>query len=174
VATKSVTVYRYLERDRFRSGKMGGLDREHGRLGPRAQPGPGGETSAGSRGELGSEHKKIAIVEDEKDLSSIYSFFLENLGYDAIFVAMSGEEMVRGMVDGKASPDLVVMDYRLPGMNGIETAKRIKELKPGIKVIITTADDSVKAEATSLGFSFLQKPFALHALSQTIDQDLRS
>jgi CheY-like chemotaxis protein len=168
-----VTVRRYLDRDRFHSGKLGRLDREYGHGGSHAQSDSGSQSSASDRGGHGSEHKKIGIVEDEKNLSSIYSLFLEHLGYDAIFVAMSGEEMVRGMVDGQASPDLVVMDYRLPGMNGIEAAKRIKELKPAIKVIITTADDSVKPEAMSLGFSFLQKPFALHALAETIDQDLR-
>jgi DNA-binding NtrC family response regulator len=168
-----VTVHRYLDGDGFRSGKPGRLDREYGHGGTHAQSDSGSESSASDRGGHGSEHKKIAIVEDEQALSSIYSLFLEGLGYNAIFVAMSGEEMVRGMVDRKASPDLVVMDYRLPGMNGIETAKRMKELKPAIKVIITTADDSVKAEAMSLGFSFLQKPFALRALSETIDQDLR-
>ena len=168
-----MTVNRYLDRDGFRGGKLGRLDHEYGPGGPRARSGFGGESRAGVRAEHGNEHKKIAIVEDENDLSIVYSLFLEKLGYDGIFVAMSGEEMVRGMVDGTASPDLVIMDYRLPGMNGIETAKRIKELKPAIKVVVTTADDSVKAEARSLGFSFLQKPFALRALSETIDQDLR-
>jgi CheY-like chemotaxis protein len=173
VATESVTVHRYLERDRFRSGKLGGLDREYGHRGPRTQSDSGSESSASDCGGHGSQHKKIAIVEDEESLSSIYTLFLEHLGYDAIFVAMSGEEMVTGMVGGEASPDLVIMDYRLPGMNGIDAAKRMKELKPAIKVIITTADDSVKPEARSLGFSFLQKPFALRALAETIDQDLR-
>src|SRR5438876_1855791 len=47
----------------------------------------------------------IAIVEDEQDLVSIYSYILRGLGFLSLFIATEGEEIVQAVVDGRASPD---------------------------------------------------------------------
>ncbi|MGA2199600.1 MAG: response regulator transcription factor [Nitrososphaerales archaeon] len=124
----------------------------------------------GARRKSGSESGKtsIAIVENELNLISIYSYVVKNLGFNPIFIAREGEEIVRAIADGRASPDVIIMDYRLPGMNGIETAKRILERRPATKVIVASADDSVRDESISLGFSFLQKPFSLETFAERI------
>jgi DNA-binding response OmpR family regulator len=63
------------------------------------------------------------------------------------------------------------MDYRLPGMNGLEASKRILEQRPSTKVIVTTADDTVKEKSISLGLKFLQKPFSMKALTKQIQEE---
>jgi two-component system chemotaxis response regulator CheY len=118
--------------------------------------------------EIGRVKTSIAIVEDQKDLASIYSHVVKGLGFDSIFIATEGEQIVQAVAEGKASPDVIIMDYRLPGINGIEAAKRILEHRPATRVIVASADDSVRDESISLGFSFLQKPFSLTTFAERI------
>jgi CheY-like chemotaxis protein len=115
------------------------------------------------------QETRISIVEDEQDLLMVYSTFLEGLGYDSISTFLNGEDFGLAVSEGSASPDVVIMDFRLPGKNGIEVAKRISALRPEVKVVITTADDSVRHAAEALGFSFLQKPFSLMELLRTLE-----
>jgi len=123
------------------------------------------------RGDEESERKRaVAIVEDELELLSIYSTYLKSKGYDSVFAFVSGEEFLGAMVEGRISPEVVLIDYRLPGRNGIETARRFVELNPRTKVIVTTADDSIAAEANLLGFHFLLKPFPLASLSNLLSR----
>jgi CheY-like chemotaxis protein len=113
--------------------------------------------------------KRVAIVEDEPDVLTTYMMFLERNGYGSAVAFVTGEQFVQSVADGKVSPELVIMDYRLPGIDGLEAAKQAERLKPEMKVIITTADDSIEHRAATLGFSFLQKPFSLRQLLQVIE-----
>ena len=129
-----------------------------------------------SRSEVGkstnplTKKKRVAIVEDEQGLIEIYSAYLENLGYNLVFSVASGEELVQTISSGLIAADVVIMDYRLPGIDGIETSRRILALSPEMKIILTTADDSVRKRAGSLGVSFLQKPFSMSILARMIDE----
>jgi CheY-like chemotaxis protein len=125
-------------------------------------------TSGGTRSSR-SKRADIAIVEDEGDLLSIYSAFFLKLGFEAIRSFDNGEDLLRAVSRGETLPELVIMDYRLPGKDGLDTAERVVELNPRAKVVITTADDSIRARATSMGFVFLQKPFALSDLLRTVN-----
>jgi DNA-binding NtrC family response regulator len=62
----------------------------------------------------------------------------------------------------------VDMDYRLPGIDGIETAKRLLKIAPGLEVIVTTAEDTVEQLAEAEGYPFLRKPFSISTLVRTI------
>ena len=75
-----------------------------------------------------------------------------------------GEDIVHAVRNRQVEPDIVIMDYRLPGMNGIEAAKRIVRRMPNAKVVITTADDSIRPAAEDAGLLFLQKPFTIDHL----------
>jgi CheY-like chemotaxis protein len=117
----------------------------------------------------GERRTRIALVEDDRELLETYSAVFENLGWEEVFAVLNGEEIVKAVKDRAVSPDVVIMDYRLPGMNGIEAAKRLLESKPGVKVVITTADDTVRAQARSAGLRFLQKPFSMDELVAYLD-----
>jgi two-component system, OmpR family, alkaline phosphatase synthesis response regulator PhoP len=135
---------------------------------PRAPKGLSKRRDSKKKRESGRGGASIAIVENEKNLISIYSYVVKELGFRPIFIARGGEEILKAVADGRASPDVIIMDYRLPGINGIETAKRIVERRPSTKVIVASADDSIRDESISLGFSFLQKPFSLETFAKRI------
>jgi CheY-like chemotaxis protein len=111
-----------------------------------------------------SRGRSIAIVEDERELLSTYSALFKKLGWSVVFESENGEEIVDAVKKKQIKPDVVIMDYRLPGNDGIDTARRIRMSLPGLKVVITTADESARGLAEAAGLLFLQKPFRLSEL----------
>ena len=79
---------------------------------------------------------KILLVDDDEDYRKIAVRRLESWGYDVISAA-SGKEAVE--VVKEMSPDLVVLDYLMPGMDGIETLKEIRSIDSGVPVIMSTS-----------------------------------
>jgi two-component system chemotaxis response regulator CheY len=148
-------------------GGHGGKDKARSRV-----VGSAGET-AGWRGQVDLEPpKRIAIVDDDFELLTAYSVVLEHLGYTTL-TANDGDEIVSQVLYGhEAAPDVILMDYRMPKMNGLDAAKKILRNRPGVKIIMSTADDSVKQEAISAGMTFLQKPFSLDELASAIRKSL--
>jgi DNA-binding NtrC family response regulator len=113
-----------------------------------------------------SRAKTAAVVEDDEDMVFIYSKILRDQGYESVFVARSGEEIIEWISIGSAFPDVVIMDYRLPKINGLDAAREVLRRSPSTKIIMATAHDEIRAEAASLGFSFLRKPFSLKTLAR--------
>jgi two-component system response regulator (stage 0 sporulation protein F) len=111
--------------------------------------------------------KKILIVDDEKIIRDMLSRALKKY---TVSIAQSGEEAL-GML-AQIKPGLVLLDLKMPGIDGIETLKRIKEFDRAIPVIILTAfgTEEIAAEAKRLGaHAFLSKPFDLIKLIAIID-----
>ena len=81
---------------------------------------------------------RILVVEDSPDFQEVVveSLLLEPGPWD-IHVVASGEEALAVLEE--ASPDLVLLDFRLPGIDGLETAKRVKEQRPDVKIALVTA-----------------------------------
>jgi DNA-binding response OmpR family regulator len=123
----------------------------------RASSQPPARGASPSRG----KKSKIAIVEDEGDLLAVYSAFFRNMGFETVSGFGNGEDILLAVSGGAVAPDIVIMDYRLPGKDGLETATKIVAMRPSTKIVITTADDAIKARASGMGFKFLQKPFSL-------------
>ena len=81
---------------------------------------------------------RIMIVEDGAEFQDLLVLTLSLEPYFQIVqVADSGEEALQAFP--KASPDLVLLDFRLPGIDGLETAKRMKTQRPDVKIAIVTA-----------------------------------
>ncbi|MFH0984104.1 MAG: response regulator [Candidatus Omnitrophota bacterium] len=104
--------------------------------------------------------KKILVVDDEADLLMVTMFRLKHMGYE-IFGATDGQEALDAV--RKKSPDLIIMDVFLPGMNGDEVAKILKKDKKTkrIPVILISADiRSLQEKAAACGAEgYLTKPF---------------
>lgn len=101
----------------------------------------------------------ILVAEDDVELSEGLRMVLESEGL-GVTIASSGEDAISLFQDNDF--DLVLMDVKLPGIDGIEAFLRILELKPEAKVIIMTAYkiDSLLAETENRGaISILRKPF---------------
>jgi len=113
----------------------------------------------------------LAIVEDEKDLVRMYIRLFEKKGIPVCFVAHDGSEAILRFVQCTPKPHIILMDYRLPIMNGVEVTKKILEIDPETKIIFLSADINVKEEALNSGaYTFLKKPVPLKVITDTIDK----
>ena len=101
---------------------------------------------------------KILLVDDEEDFLSTLAERLETRGLK-VDTASSGEEALAKV--GKQGFDLIVLDLAMPGMDGIETLKRIKAKQPEAEIIILSGQGSIKTsiEAMKHGAEdFMEKP----------------
>jgi two-component system, NtrC family, response regulator AtoC len=112
----------------------------------------------------------VLIVDDERTLARAVRAFLIESGYDAE-VAPDAEQAL-GMLE-TLRPDVVFSDMRLPGLNGVELLRRIREFDPSIAVVIMTAYGTIEGavEAVKLGaFDYLKKPVDLEELKLLADR----
>lgn len=112
--------------------------------------------------------KRIAIVDDDEELSTLFSMLVRRLGYIVEFVAHDGKEIVQAVSDGSIRPDVILIDYRMREMNGIQAAQSIRKRSPNVKIIIVSADDSIRATLPS-GLLFLQKPFSITTMASLLE-----
>ncbi len=114
----------------------------------------------------------ILIVDDDDQLRKSFHKLLAEEGY-TVASAASGEDGLRNIQ--KTMPDLVILDMRLPGMNGLDTFRAIHRLEPKLPVIIMTAFGTTEhaIEATKLGaFDYVLKPFDISGMLGIILQAL--
>jgi len=127
----------------------------------------------------------ILIAEDEEDIASSYKLALEARNHHVV-TTRDGEEcleeyksaleMIGSRMDnGHSHPpfDVVLIDYRLPKMDGMQTAKKILEMNPNQRIIFASAyvKESLMQTVQMLGqiLEFMQKPFLLASLIGTIE-----
>jgi DNA-binding NtrC family response regulator len=116
---------------------------------------------------------KILIVDDDKLLQNSLNTILSEK-YDTL-IAGSGEEALRLLPSHDI--DLVLLDIRLPGINGIETLGRIREINKAVAVIMMTAYEDVKSVIRSMkmgAFDYLVKPLDIEELDLIIEKALET
>ncbi|MBI4619545.1 MAG: sigma-54-dependent Fis family transcriptional regulator [Desulfobacterales bacterium] len=115
--------------------------------------------------------KKILIVDDEPNVH--YSFKKVFSKSYVVLSASSGEEAVD--IISRDTPDLVIMDIRMPGIDGITTLRKIKNIDPKLHIIIMTAYGTMETavEAMRLGaYDYTLKPFDIDWMKATISSAL--
>lgn len=111
---------------------------------------------------------RILVIDDEAAVRESLKMILEYDGYDCL-LAPSGDDGVERV--GKDSPDLVFLDVKMPGMDGLEALRRIRELDALLPVVMISghATVSTAVEATRLGaFDFLEKPISTERVTVSI------
>ncbi len=111
---------------------------------------------------------KILVADDEKDITDMLAKFLKNSGYETI-TAQSGLEAIEKV--SKEKPEIVLLDIRMPNMDGIETLKVIKEISPKTAVIMITAvndEDTAKECMELVAFDYVTKPISLDYLERAV------
>ena len=111
---------------------------------------------------------RILVIDDESAIRDSLKMTLEYDGYD-VMLAATGEEGVK-LVEREA-PDLVFLDIKMPGMDGLEVLQRIKALNEAVPVVIISGHGTVSTavEATKAGaFDFIEKPLASERVLVTI------
>ena len=86
---------------------------------------------------------KILLVDDEQSIQLAYRQEFEDEGYE-VHSALTGKDALRKLEI--VSPDLVILDINMPGMNGIEVLRQIKEINPKMPVVLSTAYHEYKQE----------------------------
>ena len=111
----------------------------------------------------------LAIVEDEKGLVKAYERMFAKHRIQVCFVAFDGVEAVKKFIECAPKPHVVLMDYRLPIMNGIEATREILKIDTDARVIFLSADVGVRDDAIQAGaFSFLKKPAGLNDILEAV------
>lgn len=103
----------------------------------------------------------VLVVDDEAGIRESLSGILTDEGYQ-VLTAASGEEALKEVEEH--SPDLVLLDVWLPGMDGIETLKKIKKASPELSVVMISGHGNIETavRATRSGaYDFLEKPLSL-------------
>lgn len=111
---------------------------------------------------------KILLVDDEEEFIDLMSQRLETRGLKVVSVTC-GEEAVAEVDDRNI--DIAVIDLAMPGIDGIETLKRVKEKRPDIEVIMLTGHATLQSgiEAMKHGaLDYLEKPVDLNVLMEAV------
>jgi DNA-binding NtrC family response regulator len=116
--------------------------------------------------------RKILVVDDEQGILDLFKKVLDKEGY-AVITALNGQEALKAVKE--ENPDLIILDIKMPGMDGIETLGGIKKIDKKAMVLMLTAYgtlDSAK-EALKLGaHDYITKPFKLDYIKEVIKESI--
>jgi len=121
-------------------------------------------------GEFPAGTESVLVVEDEQSLRGLLCLILNQRGY-RVQSAADGLAAAELLVSSPTPIDVILLDFNMPGVDGIEVYKKVLQTRPNAKVIVISGNLSVesKAEFTKLGQKdFLEKPFRLEDIGQRI------
>ncbi len=118
-------------------------------------------------------NKLIFIVDDEQSISKLLTYWVKDKWKYDVEVFTNGEDVLRRI---GAKPDLILLDIMLPGMNGIDILKRVKQIDENLPVIILSAQGSIEVavEALKFGaFDYFSKPIDTQRLEPAIKNAIK-
>lgn len=120
--------------------------------------------------DVGSIGKRILVVDDEERLVYFLRVSLENLGLGyQVVTARCGEEALEALERSRF--DLLITDFKIPGIDGLELIRRVREKSPGTLSILMTADGFPELEARAhllQVYEYLTKPFSVDRLIESV------
>ena len=117
--------------------------------------------------------ERILVVDDELFVRELLLEFLSTEGYD-VLLADSGEKAVE--IVQTQPTDVVLLDLKMAGMDGIETLKQIKKIDPNALAIVMTGYPTIESSIDALRYGacdYVIKPFKLNDLKSSIENALR-
>lgn len=112
--------------------------------------------------------KKILVVDDDQAICNMLKKFLTQKGYETSIV-LSGEEAITKIKQDR--PHMVLLDIRMPGMGGVETLKKIREVDKEVGIVMITAFDEEETgrKCLELGaYDYIVKPLSLDYLETVL------
>ncbi len=111
---------------------------------------------------------KVLLVDDERDFVQTLSerLIMRDMGSAVAYDGESALDMIKD-----EEPEVMILDLRMPGIDGIEVLRQVKASNPDIEVIVLTGHGTEKDKETCMAlgaFAFLQKPVDIQVLSQTL------
>ena len=120
-----------------------------------------------------AEAVRIMIVDDEPSVLESFKMILKIKDYE-VDTYPDGPSAIAKLKKDKY--DMAFVDYKLPGMDGLEVLKKIKEIDPNVEVCVVTAyaSESSHANAITLGaLEYLRKPFLMEEIYELVERGLR-
>ena len=120
------------------------------------------------------EKRTVLIVDDEQLVLDVQALMMEKMGFQTL-KASSPEKAYQIYEIEKDNIDLVILDMLMPGDNGAEAYQKLKKIKPGLKVLISSGfwcDTHVKEILSDRKNKFIQKPFRFEELNEKVDSIL--
>lgn len=117
---------------------------------------------------------KIVIIDDEEKICFAFKEFLSEEGHE-VYVAARGEEGLE--IVSKENPEIVFLDFRLPGESGVEILKKIKALSPQSSVILMTAYGTMEVAIRAMqegAYEYLPKPIDLDKVGDIVNRIIAS
>jgi len=115
---------------------------------------------------------RLLLVDDETPVLEVLSEYFSTQGY-AVETASTGSDALSAARHHR--PDLVLLDIRMPGMDGVEVLKKLRDLDPGLAVIMVTANEdmALARETLKIGaFDYVSKPFDFRYLDRAVSAAL--
>lgn len=118
--------------------------------------------------------KTILVVDDDPGMLDLCKFALEGVGYD-VHVALSGEIAIELYQQDPTAISLVLMDYSMPGLNGVETARELRKINESVSVSSFTGTKNTEVVELLIDEKMtpiLAKPFGLQELVEVIESQI--
>lgn len=110
---------------------------------------------------------RVLIAEDTESVRFALRMAIESMGHEVVGLATDGEEALRSYFETK--PECVVMDVRMPRMDGLDCTRHLMKQDPNGRVIIVTGGRTTPREANAAGArGLIEKPFDLGTLGRMI------
>lgn len=137
-----------------------------------------GQAAARGRSAGGVQRRRgegtVLLVDDERSVRALTQRLLLRGGYQ-VLVASSPEEALQVFASDPESIDLLLTDVLMPGMSGLELAERVRELKPGLRILYMSGNPGGVIdpdETLAPGMTFLAKPFQAQTLTAAVQDAL--
>ena len=117
---------------------------------------------------------KVLVIDDEQGIRALLDTLLRRKGYDVI-VAESGQKGLECF--RRARPDVIVLDLKMPEMDGLTVLRQVRSLDPIMPVIILTGAGTAETEqrVRALGVTeYVEKEFSLHLLGDALKRLLKT
>jgi CheY-like chemotaxis protein len=126
---------------------------------------------SGTRAQSTDDHAtrpRILLVDDEPSICAVLASVLGNLGYET--VALSDPQAALRMIESTPNrPDLLITDFAMPQMSGLELIRRCKELQPSLKTILASGEVDQPGDISGpRPDAYLEKPFSTKELASLL------
>lgn len=115
----------------------------------------------------------VLVVDDDVFLHKVLERILSIGGHEVVAHAYDGSEAVNIFNKLEPKPDIILMDHRMPVMNGASATREIKHIDPNTRILFISADETIKGEALEAGaLGFLTKPIRSKELFAAIERHM--
>jgi len=117
--------------------------------------------------------KRVLITDDEKNIRLTISRALENLGNIEIETALNGEDAIQKLIN--SSFDLLLLDIKMPGMNGLDVIDIITEKNINVKIVVISAHGTIDTAVQAMkkgAVDFIEKPFTPDEIRSIVQKTL--